>query len=97
MLQAKMNSQLLELLRCPQDHTLLTEADAELLTQVNNAIRDGRVSNGSGARRSELIEGGLVRAAGDVLYPIVDGIALLLSDEAILLDPLGIKRTEKLQ
>ena len=88
-----MNNQLLGILRCPQDHTALAEADGGLLAQVNSAIRDGRVSNHSGKRLSQPIDGGLVRAAGDVLYPIVDGIPLLLRDEAIALDRLGTSRT----
>jgi uncharacterized protein YbaR (Trm112 family) len=97
MQQAKMNSQLLEILRCPQDHTVLTEADEKLLSQVNDAIREGRVANSSGAWRSDPIERGLVRAAGDILYPIVDEIPLLLRDEAIRLDQLENKPPEKQQ
>jgi uncharacterized protein YbaR (Trm112 family) len=87
MLQSKMNSPLLEILRCPQDHTALARADGELVQRVNDAIRDGRILNASGEPRTP-IDGGLVRAAGDVFYPIVDGIPLLLRDEAILLNEL---------
>jgi uncharacterized protein YbaR (Trm112 family) len=81
-----MDSQLLKILRCPQNQGPLVEADAVLIEQVNTAIRDGRVSNQSGHRLSEPIAGGLVRATGELLYPIVDGIPLLLKDEAIALD-----------
>ena len=38
--------------------------------------------------RRETIDGGLVRAAGDVLYPIVDQIPVLLVDESIALSQL---------
>ena len=72
---------------------MLTEADGELLAEVNGAIRDGRISNLSGNRRSHPIDGGLVRAARDVLYPIVDGIPLLLRDEAIALEQLAAGRS----
>ncbi len=89
-----MNSQLLEILRCPQDRTMLAEADSELLAQVNDAIRDGRISNLSGSRLSQPIDGGLVREDGDVLYPIVDGIPLLLRDEAIALEQLAAGRSD---
>jgi uncharacterized protein len=90
-----MNSQLLEILRCPQDGTVLMEADSELLTKVNEAIRDGRVTNRTGERLSHPIDGGLVRAARDVLYPIVDGIPMLLRDEAIALEQLAAGRSIK--
>jgi uncharacterized protein len=89
----KMNSELLEILRCPDDRTELTKADDELLANVNSAIRDGRVACRSGERRAEPIDGGLVRAAHDVMYPIVDGIPLLLREEAISLDQLSSGRS----
>jgi uncharacterized protein YbaR (Trm112 family) len=88
-----MNNQLLEILRCPEDRTKLTEADGELLAHVNSAIRDGRVACRSGGRRTQPIDGGLVRAARDVMYPIVDGIPLLLRDEAISLDQLASRKS----
>jgi uncharacterized protein YbaR (Trm112 family) len=95
LLPAKLKDHLLEVLRCPQQQIPLMPADGELLARVNNAIREGRICNQTGERRSEPIDGGLVRAAGDVLYPIVDGIPLLLWDEAIALDQLSESQTKK--
>jgi uncharacterized protein YbaR (Trm112 family) len=79
-------SNLPEFLRCPEDHSELTPAGEELVRQVNAAIRAGRLSNRGGRAIGETIDAGLIRAAGDLLYPIVHGIPLLLCDEAI---PIG--------
>ena len=83
-----MRSQLLEILRCPEDHSPLTEASEALLADVNAAIRAGRLTNTGRKRLEQVVEGGLVREAGDLLYPIVDQIPLLLRDEAIPLNQL---------
>jgi uncharacterized protein YbaR (Trm112 family) len=88
------NSQLLGILRCPQNQSPLTEASEALVSQVNNLIREGRVSNNGGNKVASFIDGGLVRATGDLLYPIVDGIPLLLPDEAFSLGQLGLNRLE---
>jgi uncharacterized protein YbaR (Trm112 family) len=83
-----MRIELLEILRCPEDHTPLTPASDALLDQVNAAVRAGRLLNRGGERVEQLLDAALVRAAGDVLYPIVDEIPVLLLDEAITLDQL---------
>jgi uncharacterized protein YbaR (Trm112 family) len=76
----------LELLRCPKDRTHLTEASKQLVEEINLAIRDGQVANMGGKPVDQFIEGGLVRAAGDILYPVIEQIPVLLHDEAISLD-----------
>lgn len=80
-----MNDELLAILRCPEDHSLLSQAEAPLVSRLNAAIQEGRLVNRAGQRVERPIEGGLVRAAGDVLYPIVDQIPIMLQDEAIAL------------
>jgi uncharacterized protein YbaR (Trm112 family) len=85
----EMRSELLQLLRCPLDRTPLAEASSDVVAQINAAIADGRVANLGGQQLQRPIDGGLVRADGDVLYPIVDGIPVLLRDEAISLTNLG--------
>ncbi|TWU30543.1 Trm112 family protein [Bythopirellula polymerisocia] len=75
--------QLLEILRCPQDRSSLTFADATLVEKVNQQILTGKLTNISGQPVKEPIDGGMLRAAGDLLYPIVSGIPVMLYDEAI--------------
>jgi uncharacterized protein YbaR (Trm112 family) len=74
---------LVEILRCPQDRSRLTRAGDELVARVNRAIAAGTLANRAGKRLEKPIDGGLVREAGDWLYPIVDDIPLMLADEAI--------------
>ena len=74
---------LVEILRCPQDRSRLTRAGDDLVARVNRAIAAGTLANRGGKRLERAIDGGLVREAGDWLYPIVDDIPLMLPDEAI--------------
>jgi uncharacterized protein YbaR (Trm112 family) len=75
--------QLLEILRCPQDHSQLSLADARLVTRVNEQIKAGTLHTVGGQQVQKNIDGGMVRAAGDLMYPIVGGIPVMLADEAI--------------
>ncbi|HEY4232094.1 MAG TPA: Trm112 family protein [Lacipirellulaceae bacterium] len=84
-----MRNQILAILRCPADQSTLTEAEAALVARLNAAIRAKRLRNHIGQIVEYSIEGGLIRAAGDLLYPIVDQIPVMLYDEAIPLDQLN--------
>jgi len=82
------NNQLLEILRCPQDQSPLSQADQETVERANRNIAAGQVVNLAGQQVSKAIDGGLIRAAGDVMYLVVDGIPVMLPDEAIVLSQL---------
>ena len=83
------NEQLLKILVCPETRTPLTPADADLLASVNQAIAAGKLKNRGGQTAAGPLDGGLVRADRAVLYPVIDGIPVMLIDEAIPLEQLG--------
>lgn len=80
--------ELLAFVRCPEDHSALAPVDEEFVDAINAAIRAGRLLNRAGRAVDQIIDGGLMRARGDLLYPIVDGIPILLREEAIPVDQL---------
>jgi len=80
------DKELLDILVCPENRTPLHLADEGLVGKINQRIAAGQVKNRIGQPVERPIDGGLVRKDGKVLYPIVDGIPVLLIDEAIPLD-----------
>ncbi|HIG86736.1 MAG TPA: hypothetical protein EYQ25_06825 [Planctomycetes bacterium] len=81
--------ELLKILACPKTHQPLSEANSDVLDQVNGAIAGGGVQNIGGDAVQEALEAGLVREDGKVVYPIRDGIPVLLIDEGILVASAG--------
>ncbi len=79
--------QFLALLRCPEDRTPLAPADDAVVARLNTAVDAKQLRNRGGELVARKMEAGLVRADGAYLYPIVDGIPILLIDEAIPLEP----------
>jgi uncharacterized protein YbaR (Trm112 family) len=80
---------LLEILVCPETHQKVTPALPERIESLNAAIAQGTLCNRAGQTVRESIDGGLVREDGQFLYPIRNGIPILLIDEAIPLRESG--------
>ncbi|MBL9161815.1 MAG: hypothetical protein JNL18_03635 [Planctomycetaceae bacterium] len=74
---------LIEILRCPLDRSELHRASADLVAKLNLAVAAGTLKNVAGEGFEKPLDGGLIRAAGDLLYPIIDEIPVMLPDEAI--------------
>jgi uncharacterized protein YbaR (Trm112 family) len=77
------DKELLELIVCPETHQALREASREQLEALNARLARGELrSRGGTVLQVPLVEA-LVRADGKVLYPVLDGIPMLLVEEAI--------------
>jgi uncharacterized protein YbaR (Trm112 family) len=77
---------LLALLCCPETHQQLELADPAQIEQLNREIASGQVRNRAGRTVREPLESALVRKDRKLLYPIRQGIPVMLIDEAI---PMG--------
>jgi uncharacterized protein YbaR (Trm112 family) len=77
------NAELLEILVCPETKQPVTLATPELLEALNQKIRSGELRNRSGETVAKELTEALVREDEQVLYPIDDGIPVMLVDESI--------------
>lgn len=81
---------LLDILACPETKQDLEPADAGLIEKINRAISEGKIESRSGQKLTAPIGGGLVQKNDrKYLYPIIDGIPVLLIEEAIPLNNLN--------
>lgn len=84
-----MDKKLLEILCCPVTHKGLSLARRDLLDSVNNAIEAGKLTNHDGTVLQTGLAEALVTDDGKWLYPVNDGIPVLLEGESVSLDQLA--------
>lgn len=74
---------LLEFLRCPVSRSALTLAGAADVEELNQRIRSGGVNSFQGEVIERALDAGLVNADRSLVFPIREGILILVVDQAI--------------
>ena len=75
--------ELLEILCCPETRQPVRQAPEALVESMNQAIRDGSLKSGAEGDEPAVLQGGLLREDGQFLYPIRNGIPIMLIEERI--------------
>ena len=84
-----MDKRMLSFLRCPVPHKGLSLAGSDTLKTVNAAIDAGNLTSRDGDVLAEHLTEALVTDDGKVLYPVAEGIPVLLEGESIDMDRLA--------
>jgi uncharacterized protein YbaR (Trm112 family) len=77
------SEELLEILVCPETKQPIALASEKVLRDLAQDIEAGKVRNRGGEKVTEPITEGLVREDGKILYPVDDGIPVMLIEESI--------------
>ena len=83
-----MDKKLLSILCCPVSHKGLSLARGDVLESINKAIGDGVLTNRDGVTLESALKEALITDDGKLMYPVNDGIPVLLEGESVSLDQL---------
>jgi uncharacterized protein YbaR (Trm112 family) len=84
-----MDKRLLTILRCPISHKGLAVLKKDELARINAAIAAGELVNHEGAAIAKPLTEALITDDGKRIYPVDDGIPVLLEDESISMEQLA--------
>ena len=84
-----MDKKLLTILRCPVTHKGLSLLKKDKLAQVNEAIAAGKVETLEGVKVEAPLTEALVTDDGKRLYPVNDGIPVLLEGESMRMEQIA--------
>ena len=85
---------ILSILRCPNSGEMLSVADGELITLLNQRILDGQVHDATGESVDDVIDGGLINESATWLSPVHGRIIDLNPTDAIDLQTLALSNSE---
>lgn len=84
-----MDKRLLNILRCPISHKGLSVLKKDRLERLNAAIQAGELVNHEGEKLAEPLDEALVTDDGKRVYPVADGIPVLLEGESISMEQIA--------
>jgi len=84
-----MDKRLLDIVCCPVTKLPLQLLDSERLMRLNSAITAGQLRNRSALALPETLSEALVTRDGRLVYPVREGIPVLLEEESIDWQQLG--------
>ncbi len=79
------DQELLEIICCPDTHQDLSVISSKQLALLQEVQKTGALFHRDGKAVEYSLSGGLIRDDREVVYPIREGIPVLLSEEAIIL------------
>ena len=83
-----MDKRLLTILRCPVTHKGLSVLKKDKLEKVNAAISAGKLESHEGVKLSQPLVEALITDDGKRVYPVDEGIPVLLEGESIHMEQL---------
>jgi uncharacterized protein YbaR (Trm112 family) len=84
-----MDKRLLSILRCPISHKGLSILKKDRLERLNAAIHAGDLVNQDGTKLAEPLVEALITDDGKRVYPVADGIPVLLEGESIAVEQIA--------
>ena len=80
-----LDPEFVKILVCPDNRTPVRIASEQEITNLNQKIEEGSLQNIGGRKVNDKLDGGLIREAGDRLYPVRKNIPVMLVEESIKL------------
>ena len=80
-----LDPEFVKILVCPDNRTPVRVASEQEIINLNQKIEEGALQNIGGRKVIDKLDGGLIREAGDRLYPVRKNIPVMLVEEAIQL------------
>lgn len=77
------SEELLEILVCPETKQAVSPAPDDVLQKLAAEVAAGRLRNRGGRKLEQAPDEGLLREDGKILYPVQDGIPVMLIEESI--------------